>query len=61
MSMDNLLTRYELIARAEGASPKTIDHVKLAVRLFTNFLGGIQDVRKVPADNCCQIADSGQS
>jgi len=51
MSMDNLQNRYELIARAEGASPKTMDHVRLAVRLFTNFMGGIQDVRKVTADD----------
>ena len=47
MSMDNLFARYELIARAESASSKTIECVELAVRLFTDFLGGIQVVYKM--------------
>jgi hypothetical protein len=51
MSIDTLLTRYELTARAEGSSPKTIDHAELAMRLSANFMGGIQDVRKVKADD----------
>lgn len=28
-----------------------MDHVKLAVKLLTNFIGGIQDVRKITADD----------
>ena len=35
----------ELIARAEGASHRNIDYVRLAVRLFADFMGRIQDVR----------------
>jgi len=51
MSIDTLLTRYALSARAEGLSPKTVAHVKLGVKLFTQFLGGIPDVRKVSPDD----------
>jgi hypothetical protein len=51
MSIENLMLRYELTARAEGKSPKTVDHVKLAMKLFTSFIGGIQDVSKVKADD----------
>jgi hypothetical protein len=51
MSIDNLMTRYELTARAAGASPKTVDHVKLVVKLLTNFISGIQDVKKITADD----------
>ena len=51
MSTENLITRYELAVRAEGKSPKTVDHVKLAVKLFASFIGGIQDVSKVQADD----------
>jgi site-specific recombinase XerD len=45
------MTRYELAARAEGKSPKTVDHVKLSVKLFDQYIGGIQDVSKVTADD----------
>ncbi len=38
MSIDSLLTRYNLAARAEGLSPKTVEHVKLALRLFDSFM-----------------------
>jgi len=51
MSIENLLARYELTARAEGKSPKTVDHVKLAVKLLAGSIGGIQDVSKVRADD----------
>jgi site-specific recombinase XerD len=51
MSVEVLLTRYGLSARAEGLSPKTVSHVRLGVRLFDDFLGGIPDVRKVSADD----------
>ena len=51
MSIENLMTRYELTARAELKSPKTVEHVKLSVKLFTSSVGGIQDVSKVKADD----------
>jgi site-specific recombinase XerD len=51
MSIENLMARYELTARAEGKSSKTVDHVKLSVKLFTSSIGGIQDVSKVKADD----------
>lgn len=50
-SIDTLLTRYKLAARAEGFSEKTIDHIKLSLKLFDGFLGGVADVRKVDADD----------
>jgi hypothetical protein len=51
MAMNNLLNQYRLSARAEGLSPKTIDHVCRVVGFFEDFLGGIDDVRKVSADD----------
>jgi site-specific recombinase XerD len=51
MSVDVLLTRHALSARAAGSSPKTVSHVNLGVRLFDDFMGGIKDVRKVKADD----------
>jgi site-specific recombinase XerD len=51
MSVDNLLTKYSLNAKAEGLSQQTITHVKRAVGFFDQFLGGIPDVRKVSADD----------
>jgi len=48
MSMDNLQNRYELIAgELKELTLRPMDHVRLAVRLFTKFMGGIQDVRKM--------------
>ncbi|MFC1929058.1 tyrosine-type recombinase/integrase [Chloroflexota bacterium] len=55
-----MLTRYELIARAEGLSQKTIDHVKLGVKFFNEFLGGINDVRKVSPDDLRQFIVASQ-
>ena len=51
MSIEGLIARYELSAKAEAKSSKTVDHVKLAVKLFTGSIGGIQDVSKVTADD----------
>ena len=34
-----------------GLSPKTIRHVTLAMRLSDDFLGGIEDVRRVSGDD----------
>ncbi|MFC1932063.1 tyrosine-type recombinase/integrase [Chloroflexota bacterium] len=50
-----MLNRYELTARVEGLSPKTIANIKLAVGLFDKFLGGTQDVRKVQDDDLRQF------
>ena len=38
-------------ARSQGYSEETIAHVELAVRLFTEFLGGIEDVSLVDGDD----------
>ncbi len=46
-----MLTKYGLSARADGLSPETVKHVKRCVRFFDAFMGGIQDVRKVEADD----------
>ena len=51
MSVDTLLSRYGLSCRAEGLSPKTVSHVRLGVRLFADFLGGVPDVKKVTGDD----------
>jgi len=51
MSLEALLTRYTLAARAEGKSAKTVRAVKLAVGLFDTFLGQVDDVKKLTADD----------
>jgi site-specific recombinase XerD len=51
MSIDSLLNRYALTAKSEGKSPATIEHTTRVVRFFTDFLGGITDVRTVKADD----------
>ena len=50
-SIDTLLARYRLAARAEGLSEKTIEHINLSVGLFNRFLDGVTDVQKVEADD----------
>jgi len=50
-SLDNLLSRYALVARAQGLSPKTIEHNTRAVRFFQAFLGNTKDVRLIEADD----------
>jgi site-specific recombinase XerD len=51
VNVDTIITRYTLFARSEGFSPKTIKHTVSAVNYFTEFLGGIDDVTKVTADD----------
>ncbi len=51
MSINNLLSRYTLVARPEGKCPKTIEHVTSAARLFESFMRDIADVRQVTADD----------
>ena len=51
MSIENILSRYSLYARAAGYSEKTITHTVRCVSAFSDFLGGIDDVRKVAADD----------
>ena len=51
MSVDSLLNRYKLAAQAEGMSKGGINHVTNSMRYFSAFLGGIEDVKKVTADD----------
>jgi site-specific recombinase XerD len=51
MSIDSLLNRYALTAKSEGKSPATIEHTTRVVKFFTEFLGGIADVRTVTGDD----------
>jgi hypothetical protein len=51
MSVQNLLTRYQLEAKAEGLSPKTVEHTRRVVGFFDAFMDGIEDVREVQADD----------
>jgi hypothetical protein len=40
-----------LDAKAQGMTDKSIAHVRLAVKLFAEFLGDIPDVRQVTDDD----------
>ncbi|MFC1912130.1 tyrosine-type recombinase/integrase [Chloroflexota bacterium] len=51
MSIQNLMDRYSLAARAAGLSERTVVHNRGAVGYLAAFLGGISDVRKVTADD----------
>jgi len=51
MRVETLLTRYSLTAQARGLSGETVAAVKVAVRFFDNFMGGIPDVRKVSGED----------
>jgi len=51
MSAETLLNRYELHVKAQGGSQKTVEHARNAVKLLSEFLGGITDVRDVSADD----------
>ena len=46
-----LLARYALVARAQGLSPKTINHTTRSVRFFHTFLGDPKDIRSIQADD----------
>ena len=50
-SLSTQLSRYELYAQAEGLSPATIAHTTRCVGFFAAFLGGINDVSAVTADD----------
>ena len=51
MDLNSIATKYNLSARAEGLSEKTVKHTTNSVRYFDRFLGGIDDVSKVVADD----------
>ncbi len=51
MSVDVVLTKYSLTAKAEGLSPSTISHVGRTVGFFDDFMDGTSDVRQVKADD----------
>jgi integrase/recombinase XerD len=46
-----VIKKYDLSARAEGLSEKTVKHTNNSVGYFDRFLGGIDDVSKVTADD----------
>ena len=46
-----LLSDYELYARAAGYSQLQIDNVRLSLRLFDRFLGGINDIGDITAED----------
>lgn len=46
-SLDTQLARYLLDTTAQNLSPKTQGRVKLGLKLFAEFLGGVEDVRQV--------------
>ena len=50
-SVTRQLARYRLDACARGYSESTISHTERCVRFFTTFLGGIDDVARVGADD----------
>jgi site-specific recombinase XerD len=60
MDIVTITPRYVLTAKAEGLSPKTINHTLGAVRYFAKFSGGIEDVRKVTADDLRRFSASIQ-
>ena len=49
--IEKLLEQYELYARAAGFSQSQINNVRMCLRLFDRFLGGIRDVGEVTADD----------
>ena len=51
MDVNSVITKYSLSARAEGFSEKTVKHTVNSVNYFASFLGGIDDVSKVTADD----------
>jgi len=51
LNFKEALDRYELDARARGISQSNITHVKGIVVLFIGFLGTVDDVRRIGADD----------
>ena len=51
MSIETLVSRYQLSARSQGLSEKTVEFILLGVKLFNSFMGGITDVRKVKGED----------
>jgi site-specific recombinase XerD len=51
LNFKEALGRYELDARARGISQSNITHVKGIVVLFIGFLGTVDDVRRIGADD----------
>ncbi len=46
-----MLQRYSLDVRAKGGSEETIQHTTMVMKFFTDFMGGIDDVTKLEADD----------
>jgi site-specific recombinase XerD len=51
MGIQNLLQKYSLDVRARGGSEDTIQHTTMVIKFFTDFMGGIDDVTKLEADD----------
>lgn len=49
--IEKLLEHYELYARAAGFSQSQINNVRMRLRLFDRFLGGIKDIGEVTTDD----------
>jgi integrase/recombinase XerD len=51
VDINSIILKYTLTEKAEGLSQKTINHTVSAVKYFDKFLGGIDDVSRVTADD----------
>ena len=61
MILSDLLDRYDLVARSEGLSESYISIVRYSVGQLDQFLGGIDDVSAVTADDLRRlIVDLGR-
>jgi len=54
-SLVNQLKHYRLHAQAGGFSTSTIDHVQRCLKFFSDFMGGIDDVGRISADDLCRF------
>ncbi len=50
-SIQNMLDRYELLARSRGHSQQTITITRISAGKFDDFMDGIPDIRKVKDDD----------
>ncbi len=46
-----MLQRYSLDVRARGGSEETIQHTVMVMKFFTDFMGGVDDVTELEADD----------
>ena len=51
MDLNTVIKKYDLSARAEGLSEKTVKHTMNSLKYFDWFLDGISDVSQVTADD----------